>query len=70
MEMTAANASIILIVFTIIFILMDEYVAKPIRRKRLEARRDRDPEARKLLEVAEKAAQIIAEREKATGIKQ
>lgn len=69
MEMTAFNATIILTVFTVIFILMDEYVAKPIRRRRLEARRESDPKARALLEVAEKAARLIAEREKAAAKK-
>ncbi len=69
MEMTAFNATIILTVFTVLFILMDEYIAKPLRRRRLEERRESDPEARKLLEVAEKAARMIAEREKAAAAK-
>lgn len=69
MEMTAFNATIILTAFTILFILMDEYIAKPLRRRRLEERRESDPAARKLLEVAEKAAQTIAAREKAAAKK-
>ncbi len=69
MEMTAFNATIILTIFTVLFILMDEYIAKPLRRRRLEERRERDPKARALLEVAEKAAQLIAEREKAAAKK-
>ena len=42
--------------FTVGFILMDEYIAKPIRRRRLEARAKTDPKARRALEIAEMVA--------------
>jgi hypothetical protein len=52
MEITFSNAGIFLILFTIAFILMDEYVAKPIRRRRLEERAKTDPKVRRALEIA------------------
>jgi hypothetical protein len=42
--------------FTIAFILMDEYVAKPLRRRRLERRAATEPKVRKALEIAEMVA--------------
>jgi hypothetical protein len=56
MEINFSNAGIFLILFTIGFILMDEYIAKPIRRRRLEARAKTDPKARRALEIAEMVA--------------
>jgi hypothetical protein len=56
MEITFANAGIILILFTIAFILMDEYIAKPLRRRRLERRALTEPKVREALEIAEKVA--------------
>lgn len=56
MEMNFYTASIFLTLFTIAFILMDEWIAKPIRRRRLEARRDTDPEVRRALEISERVA--------------
>jgi hypothetical protein len=46
------SASLILILFTVAFILMDEYVAKPIRRKRLQEKAKTDPVVRRALEIA------------------
>jgi hypothetical protein len=56
MEITFENAGIFLIFFTIAFILMDEYVAKPIRRARLEKRAKTEPKVRKALEIAAEVA--------------
>jgi hypothetical protein len=57
MEITFSNAGIFLILFTIAFILMDEYVAKPLRRRRLERRAHTEPKVRRALEIAEMVAQ-------------
>ena len=56
MEINFSNAGIFLILFTIAFILMDEYIAKPLRRSRLERRAATDPKVREALEIAEKVA--------------
>jgi hypothetical protein len=56
MEITFSNAGIFLIFFTIAFILMDEYIAKPWRRSRLEKLALTDPKVREALEVAKKVA--------------
>ena len=56
MEISFANAGIFLILFTFAFILMDEYVAKPLRRRRLERRAVTEPKVRKALEIAEMVA--------------
>ena len=67
MEMTAFNATIILTVFTVLFILMDEYIAKPLRRRRLEERRESDPHALTLRLVAQTGARRIAARQTAAA---
>ena len=56
MEITFENAGLFLIFFTIAFILMDEYVAKPIRRSRLEKRALTEPKVKRALEIAEEVA--------------
>ena len=56
MEITFSNAGIFLVLFTIGFILMDEYIAKPIRRRRLEERAKTDPKARRALDISEMVA--------------
>ena len=56
MEITFGNAGLFLIFFTIAFILMDEYVAKPIRRARLEKQAKTDPKVRRALEIAAEVA--------------
>jgi hypothetical protein len=61
MEINFSNAGIFLIFFTIAFILMDEYIAKPMRRSRLERLAKTDPKVREALEIAAK----VAAREKA-----
>ncbi len=61
MEINFSNAGIFLIFFTIAFILMDEYIAKPMRRSRLERLAKTDPKVREALEIAAR----VAAREKA-----
>jgi hypothetical protein len=56
MEINFSNAGIFLILFTIAFILMDEYIAKPWRRARLERLAKTDPKVREALEVAARVA--------------
>jgi hypothetical protein len=56
MEISFSSAGIFLILFTIAFILMDEYIAKPLRRRRLERRAATEPKVRKALEIAEMVA--------------
>ncbi|MBI2964382.1 MAG: hypothetical protein HYY35_11560 [Deltaproteobacteria bacterium] len=56
MEIDFSNAGIFLILFTIGFILMDEYVAKPLRRRRLERRAATEPKVRRALEIADEVA--------------
>ena len=56
MEISFANAGIFLILFTFAFILMDEYIAKPLRRRRLERRAVNEPKVRQALEIAEMVA--------------
>jgi hypothetical protein len=50
------TASLILLVFTFAFIAMDEYIAKPIRRRRLEQKAKTDPQVRRALEIADEVA--------------
>jgi hypothetical protein len=47
------TASLFLLFFTFAFIAMDEYVAKPIRRKRLIEKAKTDPDIKRALEIAE-----------------
>ena len=47
------TASLFLLFFTFAFIAMDEYIAKPIRRKRMQAKAKHDPQVRRALEIAE-----------------
>jgi hypothetical protein len=47
------TASLFLLFFTFAFIAMDEYIAKPIRRKRLIEKAKTDPEIKRALEIAE-----------------
>jgi hypothetical protein len=48
------TASLFLLFFTFAFIAMDEYIAKPIRRKRLIQKAKTDPEIKRALEIAER----------------
>jgi hypothetical protein len=50
------TASLFLLFFTFAFIAMDEYVAKPIRRRRLEEKAKTDPQVRRALEIADEVA--------------
>lgn len=52
MEWNLTNTSVFLALFTILFVLMDEYVAKPYRRRRIETLKKRDPELGRLLDQA------------------
>lgn len=56
MEIDFSNAGIFLILFTVAFILMDEYIAKPLRRRRLERRAATEPKVRRALEIAAEVA--------------
>ena len=56
MEITPANAGMFLVIFTIAFILMDEYIAKPIRRARLEKRALTDPKAAEAIRISNEVA--------------
>jgi len=47
------TASLFLLFFTFAFIAMDEYIAKPIRRKRLIEKAKTDPEIKRALEIAD-----------------
>jgi hypothetical protein len=47
------TAGLFLLFFTFAFIAMDEYIAKPIRRKRLIEKAKTDPEIKRALEIAE-----------------
>ena len=47
------SASLFLLFFTFAFIAMDEYIAKPMRRRRLQQKAKTDPEVRRALEIAE-----------------
>jgi len=46
------TASLFLLFFTFAFIAMDEYIAKPIRRKRLIEKAKTDPDIKRALEIA------------------
>ena len=48
------TASLFLLFFTFAFIAMDEYIAKPSRRKRLIEKAKTDPEIKRALEIAER----------------
>ena len=46
------NTMIYLVVFTILFILMDEYIAKPYRHRQMEKRAEHDPHVREALRIS------------------
>ena len=46
------TASLFLLFFTFAFIAMDEYIAKPIRRRRMQEKAKTDPLVRRALEIA------------------
>ncbi len=48
------TGTLFLLFFTFAFIAMDEYVAKPIRRRRMQEKAKTDPEVRRALEIAER----------------
>ncbi|MGH7899658.1 MAG: hypothetical protein ACREQQ_17015 [Candidatus Binatia bacterium] len=51
--MNMYRAALFLLFFTFAFIAMDEYIAKPVRRKRMKERAKTDPLVKRALEVAE-----------------
>jgi hypothetical protein len=55
------NTSILLVVFTIAFILADEYIAKPIRLRRMRERAKTDPEVRAALELSDRVHKLQKE---------
>ena len=59
--MTLIGTSLFLTVFTIAFILMDEYIAKPIRHKRMVEMAKTDPEVKAALEVGEMVEKLRKE---------
>jgi uncharacterized membrane protein len=52
MDWNMTNTTVFLVLFTIVFVLMDEYLAKPYRRRRIEELKKRDPEMRRILDRA------------------
>jgi len=48
------TGSLFLLFFTFAFIAMDEYIAKPIRRRRMQEKAKTDPEVRRALEIADR----------------
>ena len=55
------NTSVLLIVFTILFVLMDEYLAKPIRLRRMREKAKTDPEVRQALELSDRVHKLQKE---------
>lgn len=55
------NTSIFLIAFTVLFILMDEYIAKPYRHRQMQKRAKIDPEVREALELSDKVHKLVKE---------
>ena len=53
MELDFYSTTIFLLMFTFAFIAMDEYIAKPWRRKRLQEKAKTDPFVKRALEIAE-----------------
>jgi hypothetical protein len=52
------NTSLYLILFTVLFVLADEYIAKPYRVRRMKKRAEHDPEVREALRVAEEVHRL------------
>ena len=48
------STAAILVGFTIVFILLDEFVAKPVRRYRMEQKAKTDPVVREALEISDR----------------
>jgi hypothetical protein len=46
------TATLFLLFFTFAFIAMDEYIAKPIRKKRLQEKAKTDPRVKRALDIA------------------
>ncbi len=63
------SGSLFLLFFTFAFIAMDEFIAKPVRRRRLEARRDKDPLVKRALDIAEMVEKRDREHEAAEAAK-
>jgi hypothetical protein len=48
------TGSLFLLFFTFAFIAVDEYIAKPLRRRRMLEKAKTDPEVRRALEIADR----------------
>jgi hypothetical protein len=59
--MTLLGTTAFLTLFTIAFILMDEYIAKPIRHKRMVEKAKTDPEVKRALEIGEEVEKLRKE---------
>jgi len=53
------NTSIFLVLFTIVFILADEYIAKPFRLHQMQKKAKTDPEVREALRIAEEVHEKV-----------
>jgi hypothetical protein len=59
--MTLLGTTLFLSLFTVAFILMDEYIAKPIRHKRMIEKAKTDPEVKRALEIGEEVEKLRRE---------
>ena len=59
--MTLFGTTAFLTLFTIAFILMDEYIAKPIRHRRMVKKAETDPEVKRALEIGEEVEKLRKE---------
>ena len=59
--MSLLGTTLFLVVFTVVFILMDEYVAKPIRHRRMVQKAKTDPDVRKALQIGEEVEKLRRE---------
>jgi hypothetical protein len=59
--LTFGSTLVYLVVFTILFILMDEYIAKPYRHYQMKKRAETDPETREALRISEEVHKLVKE---------
>ena len=59
--MTLVGTTLFLTLFTIAFILMDEYIAKPIRHRRMVEQAKTDPEVAAALKLGEEVEKLRKE---------
>ena len=53
------NTMIYLVVFTVLFILMDEYIAKPYRHSQMMKRAEHDPGVREALRISDEVHEKV-----------